>query len=697
MRFAPPQAAPVAAQPRRQPPTPANARVGPVNDPLEREADHIADAVLPDRPTGIASGNGGAAGPVQAAATTEAAAVVSSGGAPLSPRDRAYFEPRFGRDLSDVRVHTSGEAAAAADGIQARAFAFGRNIAFAQGEYRPDTARGQHLTAHELAHVIQGTRGADPHVIRRAPGDVPEFRIVSDVWSVADEKGNTRSVVIVESAEGRQAFYERSGVSPRPEGHEGPKAGDWAPFDGFKDNGRGFGHFEKDLYFARKMPNDPRYGYGDRKNIRISEWLRDQRLPKPIPEHWMYVQGRLQSRGVHVLTPLETPIAERLAPMQPAAGTASGEITTRTPGGSGGGAQTTSEASVIVSPNAAPSRSTIEYRGAPVEPIRNPANFDAKAAHEGGAIAMLSMQLGKIRGMEAEKAADKLNELLGEADPLLSKGYGVEITLVMEVPNTIDLAAAIAGIGDASQVVYFNRMFISQIDAPLMTQTQTPSPYPSMRANLAPGDPMQEDPHERTLDQQIRGQMGDKYPVKKYQPKEGFHFERRELRLGGQSSQTGKDRPGNLPGFGSDFDREAAAVRAQPPAYVGTFHPDTFDQSSVGGSHQSAISVGLYRLIQFNAVPANRLGFVEMWNLHYGTGSKTKYQIEATSGTGPSQAMTARFVEKADGKVYSFIESTFAYVPHADILIETARGGETNSNASNWSAVITWKRGDKGR
>ena len=178
---------------------------------------------------------------------------------PLSARERAYFEPRFGRDLSDVRIHTGDKAASAASTIHARAFTLGSEIAFARGEYRPDTDVGQRLIAHELAHVLQGRRGADQRVIRRGPVDepgkvTPEFRIVSDVWSVTDENGISRSVVIVEGRGERQAMYERSGVSERPEGHAGPKAGDWAPFDGFRDNGRGFGHFEKDLYFRGKMP-----------------------------------------------------------------------------------------------------------------------------------------------------------------------------------------------------------------------------------------------------------------------------------------------------------------------------------------------------------------------------------------------------------------------------------------------------------
>ena len=58
-------------------------------------------------------------GPARAAA---AAQVLSHGGSPLSARERAYFEPRFGRDLSQVRVHTHGGAAAAAAQIQARAY-----------------------------------------------------------------------------------------------------------------------------------------------------------------------------------------------------------------------------------------------------------------------------------------------------------------------------------------------------------------------------------------------------------------------------------------------------------------------------------------------------------------------------------------------------------------------------------------------
>jgi len=45
-------------------------------------------------------------------------------------------------------------------GSTARAFTVGNNIAFNSGEYDPSSAEGQHVLAHELAHVRQQTDGA---------------------------------------------------------------------------------------------------------------------------------------------------------------------------------------------------------------------------------------------------------------------------------------------------------------------------------------------------------------------------------------------------------------------------------------------------------------------------------------------------------------------------------------------------------
>ena len=67
---------------------------------------------------------------------------------------RSWFEPRFGADLGGVRVHLGAGAAQAADGLAANAYTIGSDIVFGAGRYAPETAAGQRLLAHELAHVV---------------------------------------------------------------------------------------------------------------------------------------------------------------------------------------------------------------------------------------------------------------------------------------------------------------------------------------------------------------------------------------------------------------------------------------------------------------------------------------------------------------------------------------------------------------
>ncbi len=56
--------------------------------------------------------------------------------------------------------HPSPGTAKACEDINARAFTVGNHIAFNHGEYDPSSAEGQHILAHELAHVRQQTGGA---------------------------------------------------------------------------------------------------------------------------------------------------------------------------------------------------------------------------------------------------------------------------------------------------------------------------------------------------------------------------------------------------------------------------------------------------------------------------------------------------------------------------------------------------------
>jgi hypothetical protein len=82
-------------------------------------------------------------------------AVLRSPGDPLDSATRSFFEPRFGRDLSGVRVHSDSSAAASAEAVNAAAYTVGRDVVFGAGRYEPSTPRGRTLIAHELTHVVQ--------------------------------------------------------------------------------------------------------------------------------------------------------------------------------------------------------------------------------------------------------------------------------------------------------------------------------------------------------------------------------------------------------------------------------------------------------------------------------------------------------------------------------------------------------------
>lgn len=81
------------------------------------------------------------------------------GGEPLPDSAREFFEPRFGNDFSDVRIHANSNADSLNRSISARAFTTGNDIFFRSGEYNPDNSSGRELLAHELTHVIQQTGG----------------------------------------------------------------------------------------------------------------------------------------------------------------------------------------------------------------------------------------------------------------------------------------------------------------------------------------------------------------------------------------------------------------------------------------------------------------------------------------------------------------------------------------------------------
>lgn len=78
---------------------------------------------------------------------------------PLAKETREKFEAGFGHDFSTVRVHADNESAAQAREAAAQAFTIGSDVHFAAGRYQPQSEQGQDLLAHELAHVVQQSRG----------------------------------------------------------------------------------------------------------------------------------------------------------------------------------------------------------------------------------------------------------------------------------------------------------------------------------------------------------------------------------------------------------------------------------------------------------------------------------------------------------------------------------------------------------
>ena len=146
--------------------------LGPPEDAYERDADRAADFVVRDavapgtRPTTLRvqrmPSGAAAAGP----ASERVARVLAAPGRPLEPASRAAMEHRFGHRFDQVRIHDDPEAATSAGEIGARAYTRGAHIAFAAGEYRPESRAGRHLLAHELAHVLQQAGAAEAPIQR---------------------------------------------------------------------------------------------------------------------------------------------------------------------------------------------------------------------------------------------------------------------------------------------------------------------------------------------------------------------------------------------------------------------------------------------------------------------------------------------------------------------------------------------------
>ena len=152
----------------------AKLEVGAITDPVEAQADRMADAALLGHAPCACGGTCNScqgkaklrrqADSPSAPAAPNASAVFAGAGRALDPATRTFFGRRFGADFSGVRIHDDPETASNATAIRARAFTAGNDIGFSAGEYKPHSEPGRRLLAHELAHVLM-----DDPVVRRQP------------------------------------------------------------------------------------------------------------------------------------------------------------------------------------------------------------------------------------------------------------------------------------------------------------------------------------------------------------------------------------------------------------------------------------------------------------------------------------------------------------------------------------------------
>ncbi|MCP5086624.1 MAG: DUF4157 domain-containing protein [Rhodobacteraceae bacterium] len=166
--------------------------IGGAHDPAEKAADRMAAQVLSGAGPVSASHTGAPGGTVQrmcaecaaeekdkvkrkaaslpvapgntsAPATRSAANAVNNltSGRRMNRSEKAFFEPRFNRDFSEVRIHEGVAADKANAAIDAQAFTNGTDVALAKGQNTRATM------AHELAHVVQDGGDKAQRMVRR--------------------------------------------------------------------------------------------------------------------------------------------------------------------------------------------------------------------------------------------------------------------------------------------------------------------------------------------------------------------------------------------------------------------------------------------------------------------------------------------------------------------------------------------------
>lgn len=128
-------------------------------DADEREADLMARDIISGGKIRrqVSNGFSGGSGVAIPSQMEGQLSQLQGGGHAMPDGLRSMMESGFGRDFSQVRLHTDTQAADLSSSIHAKAFTHGNDIYFNRGQFSPTSTDGQRLVAHELTHVAQGS------------------------------------------------------------------------------------------------------------------------------------------------------------------------------------------------------------------------------------------------------------------------------------------------------------------------------------------------------------------------------------------------------------------------------------------------------------------------------------------------------------------------------------------------------------
>lgn len=149
----------------------------------------------------------------------------ASGGRPLDADLRRTMEERFRADFSAVRIHDDAAANGAAEALSAKAYTFGKNIYFAQDRFAPQTTDGRRLLGHELAHVVQQSRGG------AAPTLDPDSSLEQSAHRAADAAVAGSAPVSVEGSSGVGVARDKDDEKKKNEQEVADAIKDWNGLD----------------------------------------------------------------------------------------------------------------------------------------------------------------------------------------------------------------------------------------------------------------------------------------------------------------------------------------------------------------------------------------------------------------------------------------------------------------------------------